>query len=237
MEKWKKSLILGAIATAVLLVGGFGGYKVYANYQEKQRVQQQTETIANLRTKVDKLYKDSEKELLAEDITQEQLESILAALSGEVEKREEKELTSDNAKKLDAVIMDFEYATTMFELQSLVSDLLDENEILKEGADVEGASTLAEELKENKEAFVAERQPNIDEAKAQQEVIESAREKLISFFIGSENEDVKSGVTRTDYNEAKELVERIKQEKTKSGFSNVLMTVDRYLTEQEEEAV
>lgn len=228
----KKKFIAGAMAAVVLVGGGYGGYTVYANYQEKQEVQKQLDAISDLQSKVNNMYIDSEKEFSAEGLTQENIDEV----NKELKKLEGKEFTQETAGKLNTVIMDLGYVTSMFELQNLVDNLLDENGVLTEEADIEAASEKAEELQLYKEAFVTEQEADIEEANAQQEVIEVAREKLLSFFTGSENEDVKPDVTRTDYNEAKELVEKIKQVETKADFSNVLITVDTYLTEQEEKA-
>lgn len=230
----KKPLI--AVSIAAVLIG-FGGYAAYANGKEKEQIQQeqiqkQVDTIQDLQSNVDKLYKDNKKEFLSENITKENMDLVQEKLK----KQEKIDFTPENKKKFQQINKDVEHAKSMFGLQSSVKSLLDDKGALNEDAKIDVAEKQAEELKKVKVLFVDVQQKIIDEAKRQQKEIEDATTAIHNLFTTPEKTEVKGDVTREIYNEAAKLIENIKQEKKKQELSASLSQIDQVLKDREEAA-
>lgn len=232
MKKKKKSLIAASIA--VLLVG-FGGYISYAKSKEKEQIQQeqiqkQVNTIQTLQSNVDKLYKDSKKEFLSENITKENIEFV----QNEFKKQEKIDFIAENKKKLQQVSKNIRNAKSMFELQSSVKILLDDMGVLSESANIDMAVKQAEELKKVKDRFVDEQQKIIDEAQKQQAEILNVAAAIDNLFTTPEKMEVKEDVTREMYHVVSTALENIKQAKKKEELSTNLSQVDQVLKDREE---
>ncbi|WP_312473494.1 toxin Cry1Ac domain D-VI-related protein [Neobacillus sp.] len=231
MKKKKFWLVL---LTAVIAIGVSSGFAYSQKVEaEKARIevkQKEIETINRIQSKINKLFKDDQKEFLAEDITQDNFDVIQSSLKDQ----EGKEFEIENAGKLNTAIMDFGYAQNMFELQNLVNNLLDDKGAVVENATFDAVDKKVEELKDIKPKFVAEQQKIIDEEKQQVKQIKEATEKVNQMFASAEQKEIKSDVSRDGYNQVKEEINKIKQEKAKTDLSEALNKVDQYLLVREE---
>lgn len=217
------------VALALLLVGGaYGGYKVYEHKQEQQLEQQQLNTIKALQNSVTTLYKDLKKELLAENINQKKIDQVKQELQ-----KKEKSFSLDNQKKFDSLLVDIQHAENMYKLQEESSQLLDENGVLKENANIAKVEEYASELHKIKPLFVETVTVKINEAKTQQTDIVDATNSVNSLFVKEDRKEVKDDVIRGHYDAAVNAVNKIKQEKAKQELSVFLNVVNSFITQKE----
>lgn len=218
------------VALALTLVGGaYGGYKVYEHRQEQHLEQQQLNTIKDLQNSVITLYKDTKKELLAENINQMKIDQV----KQDLQCQKENSFSLHNKKKFASIKVDLRNAEKMFQLQEEAGQLLDENGVLTENANIASVEEYASELHRIKPLFVETVFLKINEAKTQQNDILVATDSVNSLFVTEERKEVKDDIIRGPYDAAVNAVNKIKQEKAKRELSVFLEQVNRFITQKE----
>ncbi|CAM4050614.1 toxin Cry1Ac domain D-VI-related protein [Mesobacillus zeae] len=231
--KKKKFWLITVIAVVGIGASSAIAYnqKVKADKQARiEAYQKQGATINKIQEKVNKLYRDKQKKLLAEGTSQEKIDAI----KKDLEKQEGKKFNADLAAKLNTTLMDFGHVTNMVELQNLTKNLFDDKGAVVDNARFDEVDKKIVKLKEVKPQFVAVQQKIVDNAKLQVKKIEEATNKVNQLFAGADYKEVKSEVNRGEFNKVKNLVNEIRQEKAKRNLSTLINKVDQYLTEKEE---
>ncbi|EAE3734139.1 hypothetical protein HCJ52_13840 [Listeria sp. FSL L7-1485] len=228
MDKKRKIIIGVSIAISVVILGGgalgFHNYSVKA--EEKEQAQQEKDEIKAVKKEINRYFSNTKKENLAENVTKEDLE----ILSNKIKKLPK---NLDYTQEIQAITKDFTDLTNMFLAKKHVDSLLDDQQVLVSGANIEMAQTDVDILKDKKPVFVEEQQKIINEAKAQDESIKEAQEKVNAFFDDVNKATVKSNVSRDTYNAAKEAVSKIKNKDIQANLTKELDKVNAYLTKKE----
>ncbi len=170
----RKSIVL-VVIVFVLILGAASIWKVSAN---KSEIAETSKRVKNIGKKVDALYSDDKKEMLATDISQQAFEEVNALLK----KEEGQEMSEEVASKLGGTINELSTAEQMFKLQEQANALLDENGVIVENADVTVVEELATDLEKDKPDFVAVQKVKIENAKAQQIAITDAANSVNVLF-------------------------------------------------------
>ncbi len=219
-----RKTIITIIVAVVLVFGGTSIWRVSANKAQETESSKQVETIGK---KVDALYFDGKKEMLAIDVTQAAIDEVESLL----EKAEGLEMSQATTDKLATVTKEFTIAEDMFELQMQSNALLDGTGAIVENADVAAAEKMATALVTDKPEFVAVQHVKIDEARAQQDAITNATNAVNALFTSPNRVEVKVDVTRGEYDAAKALVDGLKQQTIKQMLTASLNQVDSKLVE------
>lgn len=227
----KKKMIIGFFSAALVTGGGFYAYSSHVEAVESKKVEvQQRETISGIQAKVNALYMDKTKEFLAKDVTAKKIQRI----KKDLEKQEGKGFSIDNAGKLNTAIMELGYAESMFNLQSLVHNLTEQQNTLIDAAALKQVEKKLEELKINKPKFAAEQEKQIVNVRNELKQAEETNNQVSRLFTSTDRKEVRKDVTRDAYVVAKALVVKVKQEKVKVELSQSLNKVNQYLTVKEE---
>ncbi|MBC1484581.1 hypothetical protein HCJ58_15060 [Listeria sp. FSL L7-1509] len=234
MDKKRKIIIGVSIAISVVILGGgalgFHNYSVKA--EEKAKVVQKKEErnkIKKLKKEVLSYYTDDKKTNIKQEIEISDLKETSLDLS---------ELTKNgknDTKEVDEMELDIYLARKMLSLRWNVINLLDENGVLKENADVEGTEESVNAYKETKPEFFIEQKKALNEAKNQETQIKNAECKVNQLFATVIKEDVKEGITWDNYNVAKTEIDKIKQDKAKNSLLEYLKKPNEYLKKKDEQ--
>ncbi|HHQ0190802.1 TPA: toxin Cry1Ac domain D-VI-related protein [Listeria monocytogenes] len=228
MDKKRKIIIGVSIAISLVILGGgalgFHNYSVKA--EEKEQAQQEKDEIKAVKKEINRYFSNTKKENLAENVTKEDLE----ILSNKIKKLPK---NLDYTQEIQTITKDFTYLTNMFLAKKHVDSLLDDQQVLVSGANIEMAQNDIDRLKDKKPVFVEEQQKIINEAKSQEKVIKEAQEKVNAFFEDVNKATIKSNVSRDTYNAAKEAVSKIKNKDIQANLTKELDKVNAYLTKKE----
>lgn len=236
----KKKWIIGIGMSTVLLVGGGYGltqYQTHAKAEEEQQAfetkqDQLAERVNSYKKQAAAFYLTAKKERLAEDVTTEKV----AALESQLHHLEEKKMRVAIAEKLNTATVDTAYAGKMIDLQNQVNGLLDQNGALAEKVNVATVEKQATELKEAKPVFYAEQNTIIQKAEQQQTQINKANKSVDALFTNASRKNIKSNVTRSQFQAALTEKNKVKQSKVKQTMIQDLNRVENYLTAQEKQA-
>jgi hypothetical protein len=234
----KKKWMIG-IGVALIVVGGYGftQYQTYAKAEEeKQALQVKQEKIDKKVTSYEKeavsFYLNNNKELLAQDVTIEDVE----ALKRKLQLVEKQEMRAKTEKKWNTATVDTINAGKMIVLREKVNQLVDKNGALTEKANVADAEKQAKDLKEIKPVFYAAQNKKIQEAKRQQMQITKAKQAVDALFTDATRKNIKPNVKRDQFQAALNEKNKVKQPKAKQMLIQDLNRVENYLINQEKQA-
>ncbi|MBC2251137.1 hypothetical protein HCB49_14170 [Listeria sp. FSL L7-0123] len=229
MEKKRKIIIGVSLAVAVVILGGgalgFHNYSVKAD-QKEMALKQSNSEVKALQEEINKYFTNSKKENIVASFKKEDVKVLL-----EKAKKLPKDL--DNAKAMQTITTDIDDLMKMVYAREKVASLLDDQQVLVAGANIQLAQADVDRLKTKKPVFAEEQQKVIDEANNQKKIIDEATAKVNQLFTSDQKTDVKSGTTREAYNQAKENVSKIKQSLAKENLNKYLDKVSAYVTEEE----
>lgn len=227
MKKFIKENKVWAIVAVVGLVLALLITIVVGNVSEKTT----SENLVNeIVADVNALYEDETKIVLAEGTTMD----MVVAIEEKVADVQEMSMTEEVAETLELAITDLEYAKQMVELRDMALELLDDNGVLVDGADIQAVQDKADALAPIKPEWVGLVQMQIDEATKQQNEIATATKNVNALFTDETRTTVRTDVTRSEYETAQASVDVIKNKTSKDSLQQSLNSVDTFLTEQEE---
>lgn len=230
IKKYKIAVIGVSVVFGIFVL--FIASQVKAANEAEELAANQAETLAEVEAiaaEVDTLYTDDTKSMLAEDVTMEQLTTIedkIAVIS------EDEYLTTESQALLDETALELSYTKQMVDLRDSATALLKDG-ILVQGADIAAVELKATELNPIKPEFVASIMPTINEAKAQQEAIKVATDLVNGLFKAEDRKEIREDVKRSEYNEAKDAVAKVKDPTIKKELEDALVPVDEFLKEKE----
>ncbi|HBI6117710.1 TPA: hypothetical protein K8I91_002921 [Listeria monocytogenes] len=231
----KKTGWLIAIGMIVLAGIGWGVFTYAADQKEQAEKKEQEKQVAKLEKQVNDLYQDTNKEMLKTAISEKDMQAVeksLDAFKGEVL------LTPAITKEMAQITKDWGNADYMYIYQTQVEKLLDPNKVLREDANLAQIATQRKDLLENtkKEAFAKSFDPIVEEATAQQNQIDTANQQVTALYSNFDKKEVKKGLTRATYNQAKASVDKIKQAKAKQTLTTNLKPADDALKAADKQA-
>lgn len=228
MDKKRKIIIGVSIAISLVILGGgaLGFHYTSVKAEEKEQAQQEKDEIKAVEKEINRYFSNTKKENLAENVTKKNLDN----LSNKIKKLPK---NLDYTQEIQVITKDFTDLTNMFLAKKHVDSLLDDQQVLVSGANIEMAQNDIDRLKDKKPVFVEEQQKIINEAKSQEKVIKEAQEKVNAFFDDLNKATVKSNVSRDTYNAAKEAVSKIKNKDIQANLTKELDKVNAYLTKKE----
>lgn len=231
----KKTGWLIAIGVIVLAGIGWGVFTYTADQKEQAEKKEQEKQVAKLEKQVNDLYQDTDKEMLKTAISEKDMQAVeksLDAFKGEAL------LTPAIAKEMAQITKDWGNADYMYIYQMQVEKLLDPNKVLREDANLAQIATQRKDLLENtkKEAFAKSFDPIVEEATAQQNQIDTANQQVTALYSNFDKKEVKKGLTRATYNQAKASVDKIKQAKAKQTLTTNLKPADDALKAADKQA-
>ncbi|EEO3343533.1 hypothetical protein G5799_002738 [Listeria monocytogenes] len=231
----KKTGWLIAIGMIVLAGIGWGVFTYAADQKEQAEKKEQEKQVAKLEKQVNDLYQDTNKEMLKTAISEKDMQAVeksLDAFKGEVL------LTPAITKEMAQITKDWGNADYMYIYQTQVEKLLDPNKVLREDANLAQIATQRKDLLENtkKEAFAKSFDPIVEEATAQQNQIDVANQQVTALYSNFDKKEVKKGLTRATYNQAKVSVDKIKQSKAKQTLTTNLKPADVALKAADKQA-
>ncbi|EAC8616810.1 hypothetical protein AK871_14860 [Listeria monocytogenes] len=231
----KKTGWLIAIGMIVLAGIGWGVFTYAADQKEQAEKKEQEKQVAKLEKQVNDLYQDTNKEMLKTAISEKDMQAVeksLDAFKGEVL------LTPAITKEMAQITKDWGNADYMYIYQTQVEKLLDPNKVLREDANLAQIATQRKDLLENtkKEAFAKSFDPIVEEATAQQNQIDTANQQVTALYSNFDKKEVKKGLTRATYNQAKASVDKIKQAKAKQTLTTNLKQADDALKAADKQA-
>lgn len=218
-----------SVAVGVLMLGGavlgFHNYSVKAD-QKEMALKQSNSEVKALQEEINKCFTNSKKENIVASFKKEDVKVLL-------EKAKKLPKNMDNAKAIQTITTDIDDLMKMVYAREKVASLLDDQQVLVAGANIQLAQADVDRLKTKKPVFAEEQQKVIDEANNQKKIIDEATAKVNQLFTSDQKTDVKSGTTREAYNQAKENVSKIKQSLAKENLNKYLDKVSAYVTEEE----
>ncbi|EPC3703308.1 hypothetical protein U4V85_002849 [Listeria monocytogenes] len=231
----KKTGWLIAIGVIVLAGIGWSVFTYTADQKEQAEKKEQEKQVAKLEKQVNDLYQDTNKEMLKTAISEKDMQAVeksLDAFKGEVL------LTPAITKEMAQITKDWGNADYMYIYQTQVEKLLDPNKVLREDANLAQIATQRKDLLENtkKEAFAKSFDPIVEEATAQQNQIDTANQQVTALYSNFDKKEVKKGLTRATYNQAKASVDKIKQAKAKQTLTTNLKQADDALKAADKQA-
>ncbi|EQB9225650.1 toxin Cry1Ac domain D-VI-related protein [Listeria monocytogenes] len=231
MEKKRKIMIGVSVAVGVLMLGGavlgFHNYSVKAD-QKEMALKQSNSEVKALQEEINKYFTNSKKENIVASFKKEDVKGLL-------EKAKKLPKNMDNAKAMQTITTDIDDLMKMVYAREKVASLLDDQQVLVAGANIQLAQADVDRLKTKKPVFAEEQQKVIDEANNQKKIIDEATAKANNLYTNDKKTEVKSDVTRDAYNLAKEAVDKIKQKQSKESLTISLDTVNKFLNEKDDQ--
>ncbi|MBC2187288.1 hypothetical protein HCB28_14000 [Listeria sp. FSL L7-0253] len=229
MEKKRKIIIGVSLAVAVVILGGgalgFHNYSVKAD-QKEMALKQSNSEVKALQEEINKCFTNSKKENIVASFKKEDVKVLL-------EKAKKLPKNLDNAKAIQTITTDIDDLMKMVYAREKVASLLDDQQVLVAGANIQLAQADVDRLKTKKPVFAEEQQKVIDEANNQKKIIDEATAKVNNLYTNDKKTEVKSDVARDAYNLAKEAVDKIKQKQSKESLTISLDTVNKFLNEKD----
>lgn len=186
--------------------------------------------LAEIETKVEALFNEEKTDLTA-DLSQSQLDEVEALIDAE----EKSQFNEANEQTMQQINLDYTLAHRMYELDQAINDWF-EDDILKESVTTEQIDKKKESLKvfeeEKVNVFIERQTKRIEAAKTQLQVIEQATKLVLNLF--TQDDEVKTNVTRDEEKKALESVEQIKHQTIKEDLLKKLEQVDQAMTKAEE---
>ncbi|EAK8466142.1 hypothetical protein GPA37_11340 [Listeria monocytogenes] len=231
----KKTGWLIAIGVIVLAGIGWGIFTYTADQKEQAEKKEQEKQVAKLEKQVNDLYQDTDKEMLKTGISEKDIqaaEKSLDAFKGKTV------VTAAIKQDIAQITKDWSNADYMYTYRVQVEKLLDPNKVLREDANLAQIATQRKDLLENtkKEAFAKSFDPIVEEATAQQNQIDTANQQVTALYSNFDKKEVKKGLTRATYNQAKASVDKIKQAKAKQTLTTNLKPAEDALKAAEKQA-
>ncbi|EGK2526853.1 hypothetical protein AB6L78_002794 [Listeria monocytogenes] len=223
-------------AGIIILAGiGWGVFSYTAEQKEQAEKKEEEKQVAKLEKQVNDLYQDEDKEMLKTAISEKDIqaaEKSLDAFKGKTL------VTASIEQDIAQITKDWSNADYMYTYRVQVEKLLDPNRVLREDADLAQVATQRKALLENtkKEAFTKSFDPIVEEATAQQNQIDVANQQVTALYSNFDKKEVKKGLTRATYNQAKASVDKIKQAKAKQTLTANLKPADDSLKAAEKKA-
>ncbi|MCD2255043.1 toxin Cry1Ac domain D-VI-related protein [Listeria marthii] len=231
MEKKRKIMIGVSVAVGVLMLGGavlgFHNYSVKAD-QKEMALKQSNSEVKALQEEINKCFTNSKKENIVASFKKEDVKVLL-------EKAKKLPKNMDNAKAMQTITTDIDDLMKMVYAREKVASLLDDQQVLVAGANIQLAQADVDRLKTKKPVFAEEQQKVIDEANNQKKIIDEATAKANNLYTNDKKTEVKSDVTRDAYNLAKEAVDKIKQKQSKESLTISLDTVNKFLNAKDDQ--
>ncbi|HAC0982505.1 TPA_asm: hypothetical protein GY030_14685, partial [Listeria monocytogenes] len=234
MKKLSKRATWLVTIGGILVAGGIC-WGIYSYIDSKNQIADQEKQVTKLEKQVNDLYQATDKEMLKTAISEKDIqaaEKSLDAFKGEAL------LTPAITKDMAQITKDWSNADYMYTYQMQVEKLLDPNKVLREDANLAQIATQRKDLLENtkKEAFAKSFDPIVEEATAQQNQIDTANQQVTALYSNFDKKEVKKGLTRATYNQAKASVDKIKQAKAKQTLTTNLKPADDALKAGEKQA-
>ena len=258
MKKWNElskatkriSIVIGA---AVVLGGGFGGYKVYAQQQHTQAkaaIEASLEEVGNQGTLAKTIATfANEKGYLAKDLDLKAIDTAkqqLNTLRNSVADYEEKYSNEDLANEAEISKLEKEISTVESKLstQLAVNKLYQQETQALNGSEVAKSLVLADKVdakaveavkldKFSEDEWKKSVQSLLDQATTQVKDIESAIKAVNDCY---KDNKVKSDVTKKSYESAKKAVDKVKRQTDKEALQNKLTEVKKVVDANEKKA-
>ncbi|EGQ1129643.1 hypothetical protein I2J92_002506 [Listeria monocytogenes] len=231
----KKTGWLIAIGVIVLAGIGWGVFTYTADQKEQAEKKEQEKQVTKLEKQVNDLYQDTDKEMLKTGISEKDIQAAEKSLD---DFKGKTFVTAAIKQDVAQITKDWSNADYMYTYRMQVEKLLDPNKVLREDADLAQVATQRKDLLENtkKEAFAKSFDPIVKEATAQQNQIDTANQQVIALYSNFDKKEVKKGLTRATYNQAKASVDKIKQAKAKQTLTTNLKPADDALKAADKQA-
>ncbi|EAF1158355.1 hypothetical protein CG070_14070 [Listeria monocytogenes] len=231
----KKTGWLIAIGVIVLAGIGWGVFTYAADQKEQAEKKEQEKQVTKLEKQVDDLYQDTNKEMLKTGISEKDIQAAEKSLDAFMGKTV---VTVAIKQDIAQITKDWSNADYMYTYRMQVEKLLDPNKVLREDANLAQIATQRKDLLENtkKEAFAKSFDPIVEEATAQQNQIDTANQQVTALYSNFDKKEVKKGLTRATYNQAKASVDKIKQAKAKQTLTTNLKPAEDALKAADKQA-
>ncbi|EAC8844279.1 hypothetical protein AM614_14915 [Listeria monocytogenes] len=231
----KKTGWLIAIGVIVLAGIGWGVFTYTADQKEQAEKKEQEKQVTKLEKQVNDLYQDTDKEMLKTGISEKDIQAAEKSLD---DFKGKTFVTAAIKQDVAQITKDWSNADYMYTYRMQVEKLLDPNKVLREDADLAQVATQRKDLLENtkKEAFAKSFDPIVKEATAQQNQIDVANQQVTALYSNFDKKEVKKGLTRATYNQAKASVDKIKQAKAKQTLTTNLKPADDALKVADKQA-
>ncbi|EII4617375.1 hypothetical protein LHM76_002726 [Listeria monocytogenes] len=231
----KKTGWLIAIGMIILAGIGWGVFTYAADQKEQAEKQEQEKQVTKLEKQVNDLYQDTDKEMLKTGISEKDIQATEKSLD---DFKGKTFVTAAIKQDVAQITKDWSNADYMYTYRMQVEKLLDPNKVLREDANLAQIATQRKDLLENtkKEAFAKSFDPIVEEATAQQNQIDTANQQVTALYSNFDKKEVKKGLTRATYNQAKASVDKIKQAKAKQTLTANLKPADDALKAADKQA-
>lgn len=231
----KKTGWLIAIGVIVLAGIGWGVFTYAADQKEQAEKKEQEKQVTKLEKQVDDLYQDTNKEMLKTGISEKDIQAAEKSLDAFMGKTV---VTVAIKQDIAQITKDWSNADYMYTYRMQVEKLLDPNKVLREDVNLAQIATQRKDLLENtkKEAFAKSFDPIVEEATAQQNQIDTANQQVTALYSNFDKKEVKKGLTRATYNQAKASVDKIKQAKAKQTLTTNLKPAEDALKAADKQA-
>ncbi|WP_195957979.1 hypothetical protein [Enterococcus gallinarum] len=258
MKKWNElskatkriSIVIGA---AVVLGGGFGGYKVYAQQQHTQAkaaIEASLEEVGNQGALAKTIATfANEKGYLAKDLDSKAIDTVkqqLNTLRNSVADYEEKYSNEDLSNEAEISKLEKEISTVESKLstQLAVNKLYQQETQALNGSEVAKSLVLADKVdakaveavkldKFSEDEWKKSVQGLLDQATTQVKDIESATKAVNDCY---KDNKVKSDVTKKSYESAKKAVDKVKRQTDKEALQNKLTEIKKVVDANEKKA-
>lgn len=212
-----------------LIVFGIVGYVLHSRQQESQFLEFEGYQISSLEKKVADLYNEDKTDL-SEDIT----EGLFTEINQLISEAQKKEYSGRNQLKLNETVEEFQTAKEMYTIQTEIHNVFEEDsEVVKRNLSKDTIEDLEERLEEfkNRTLFYSRNSKALTLAMNQVEEIEVASAFIEGLFIEGE---LREDLTPEEIEEAKELIDKIKNLKVKEQLLGELEGVEVVIAEEDE---
>lgn len=226
----RKKIIIGLF---VLMIIGLST-AVYAHLSSKAKAEETRITeldknnkmIQSYKEKLDSFYSDKEYEQLKDKVVLADAE----LLHNQLKIMKKEPLSQTSKSELKILVSEGEVTVKMIKLKESLNQLFDVKGVLVKKAPITQLEKQLAELKETKTVFVKEQSQKLEKAKQQQRAVDLATKEVAQLFDGKK---VRQDVSRTTYDKARLLINKIKNTEIKTGLLNRINEVNTSLVKKE----
>lgn len=233
MNKKTKWIIVSTCGL-ILVGGGIAIFNQKTEQAQAEVLQQETQkSLKEAKQNMELLYNNDKKELLANSITDIKIQ----AAKKSIKNVDPKALSTKEEKSLRSIEKQVDFAKEMFAIQSTIKEKIQNDLIVSENVEFSKEAKELKSLEKEKPLFVKNMTTQIDTANQQVEI----RKSLMTMFNDFEKKEVKSDISRTDYDNLKAKLDSQSSDSFKdslnSYFELVLKSIDdRESKEKSEQA-
>ncbi|MDQ0200716.1 toxin Cry1Ac domain D-VI-related protein [Neobacillus ginsengisoli] len=216
-----KKTSTGIITGVIVLVGCFGGYKVYANNIEQKHYQEAL-------TAINRLFDDKGHKILADHVNTSLLNTDEKKIDILKDKNNKIKLNRELNKA--RLLLDNEVTA-----KKKVNDLFKDGVLVDQvtGQQIDIAQKLVSALTDHK--LQVNLQSKLDTAKLQLTSQSNAEKAVLALFADVKHAALADKVNRSSYNHAKQLLDGVQNQTKKKELSGLLASADSLLTKAEKD--